>query len=80
MERKISLFVSKKNALTWIAAILVFLSAVARILLCAFGLFVTERPWPELVLPVAAAFLYILIALIWSIAALIQTLMRESKQ
>ena len=65
MERRISLYVSKKNALTWIAAVLLLASAVLRITLeCANG---TPCPnaWGLVVLPVAATALYLMIALIW---------------
>ena len=65
MERRISLFVSKRNPLTWIAAILVLLSAVARPVLGAWGLAPAGNVWTYRVLPVAAAVLYVLIALIW---------------
>jgi len=65
MERRINLFVSKRSPMTWIAAICVFLSAVARILLGAFALLPVTNPWSHMVLPLAASLLYILIALIW---------------
>ena len=65
MERRISLFVSRRNVMTWISAVFVLLSAVARIVLGAQGLFPTERAWAQMVLPVAASVLYILIILIW---------------
>ena len=65
MERRISLYVSRKNALTWIAAVLILGSAVLRIVFeCVNG---TPCPnvWGLMVLPVAAAVLYLMIALIW---------------
>ena len=65
MERRISLFVSKRNAMTWIAAILVLLSAVSRIVLGACGLLTVSNPWVFTVLPIAASILYVMIALIW---------------
>ena len=65
MERRISLFVSKRNAMTWIAAIFVLLSAVSRIVLGACGLLTVSNPWLLTVLPIAASILYVMIALIW---------------
>ncbi len=61
MERRISLYVSKKNALTWIAALCLLASAVLRII------FDTPSPntWGLVVLPIAATALYLMIALIW---------------
>ena len=65
MERKISLYVSKKNALTWIAAVLLMASAVLRIILeCTNGI-PCPNTWGLVVLPVAATALYLMIALIW---------------
>ena len=65
MERRISLFVSKRNAITWIAAVLVLLSAVSRIVLGACGLLTVSKPWLQTALPIAASILYVMIALIW---------------
>lgn len=65
MERKISLYVSKKNALTWIAAVLLLASAVLRIILeCTNGI-PCPNTWGLVVLPIAATALYLMIALIW---------------
>ncbi len=61
MERRISLYVSKKNALTWIAALCLLASAVLRFV---FHL-PSDNTWGLVVLPVAATVLYLLIALIW---------------
>lgn len=61
MERRISLYVSKKNALTWIAALCLLASAVLRIIIDVPSV----NTWGLVVLPVAAAILYVLIALIW---------------
>ena len=65
MERRLSLFVSRKNALTWIAAVLAVASAVCRIVFECIDAFPCENVWTHIVLPVAAAILYVLIALIW---------------
>ena len=65
MERRLSLFVSRKNALTWIAAILALASAVCCIVFECIDAAPCENVWTHIVLPVAAAILYVLIALIW---------------
>ena len=65
MERRLSLFVSRKNALTWIAAILALASAVCRIVFECTNAIPCENVWTHIVLPVAAAVLYVLIALVW---------------
>ena len=65
MERRISLYVSKRNALTWIAAICILASTVMRIVLeCTDGV-PSSNIWGLVVLPVAATALYLMIALIW---------------
>ena len=61
MEKRINYFVSAKNALTWLMAICMVCSAVARIL------FVDVKgvdSWSQIVLPIAAALLYALICLV----------------
>ena len=65
MERRISLFVSKRSPITWIAAVCVLLSAVSRIVLGAMGLITVSNAWTMTVLPIAAIILYVLIALVW---------------
>ena len=65
MERRISLYVSKKNALTWIAAICILASAVMRIVLESIDGVPASNIWGLVVLPVAATALYLMIALIW---------------
>ena len=65
MERKISLFVSRKHAMTWIAAAVLMLSVVARIVLECINGIPCPNVWFYQVLPVAATVLYICIALIW---------------
>lgn len=64
MEKRISLYVSRKNALTWIAAVLLILSAAARIVLACMQI-ITPSFWSGLVLPVAATVLFVLIFLVW---------------
>ena len=65
MERRISLYVSRKNILTWLTALCLTASAVIRIVLACAGM--TEpKLWAELVLPVAATVLFVLILLVWS--------------
>ena len=65
MERKISLYVSRKHAMTWIAAAFLMLSAVVRIVLECINGVPCVNVWSHLVLPVAGTVLYILIALLW---------------
>ena len=65
MERRISLFVSKKNPITWIAALCVLASAIMRIVLESINNVPCENIWGLVVLPVAASALYLMIALIW---------------
>ena len=65
MERRISLYVSKKNALTWIAAVCLLASAVLRIVLESTNGIPCPNTWGLVVLPVAATALYLMIALIW---------------
>ena len=61
MEKRIHLYVSPKNALTWLMALCMTGSAVARIVICSDmeGVGV----WSQIVLPAAAALLYMFIAL-----------------
>ena len=65
MERRISLFVSRKNAITWLAALVLLASAVVRIVLECLNGVPCENVWSRMVLPVAATVLYILIILVW---------------
>ncbi len=65
MERRIHLFVSRKNALTWLMALCLVGSAVARIAFA--GLKGSGEPlqvWSQIVLPAAATLLYVLIVLL----------------
>ena len=64
MEKRISLYVSRRNALTWIAAVILLLSAAARIVLACMHVIGTS-PWVELVLPIAATVLFVWILLVW---------------
>ena len=65
MEKRTHLYVSRKNLLTWMMALCLVCSAVARIVL--FGVKGTEEGmnvWSQIVLPVAASMLYLLIVLL----------------
>ncbi len=65
MEKRIHLYVSRKNALTWLMALCLVGSAVARIVIpCLKGSGESMNVWSQIVLPVAATLLYMLIALI----------------
>ena len=64
MEKRIHLYVSRKNVLTWLMALCMVSSAVARIVI--FGLKGSEDSlyvWSQIVLPTAASLLYVLIVL-----------------
>ena len=64
MENKIRFFVSRKNVLTWLVALCMICSAVARIVLVGLkGSDSTFMVWSQIVLPTAAALLYALILL-----------------
>jgi len=65
MERRISLYVSRKNALTWIAAVCLLVSAIVRIVVESIDGIPCANIWGLVVLPVAATALYLMIALIW---------------
>ena len=58
MEKRVHLYVSRKNVLTWLMALCMIGSAVARLVI--FGEKGTEV-WSQIVLPVAAALLYVFI-------------------
>ena len=64
MERRISLFISRRNAFTWIACVLLLASAVLRITLECINGVPCEHLWIGIVLPVAASLLYLLIVLL----------------
>ena len=64
MKRK-SLFVSRKNALTWLMALCLVGSAVTRIAFAGLkGSGAPLEVWSQIVLPVAATLLFVLITLI----------------
>ncbi len=65
MEKRTHLYVSRKNVLTWLMALCMVCSVVARIVI--FGGKGTENTlgvWSQIVLPAAAALLYVLIVLV----------------
>ena len=65
MEKRIHLYVSRKNVLTWLMVLCMVGSAVARIAIpCVKGTWGELEVWSQIVLPVAATVLYVLIVLI----------------
>ena len=65
MEKKIRFYVSNKNVLTWLMALCLVGSAVARIVIaCLKGSGEELEVWSQIVLPVAATLLYVLIVLL----------------
>ena len=65
MERKTRFYVSRKNALTWLMSLCLVGSAVARIVFaCLKGSGESQEVWGQIVLPVAATLLFMLILLI----------------
>lgn len=64
MERRISLYVSRRNAVTWLSCVLLLAAAVLRIVLECTNAAICQNVWLEIVLPVAACILYILIVLL----------------
>ena len=62
MEKRVSFYVSRKNPLTWLMTLCLVGSAVARVIICSGmeGVGV----WSQIVLPTAAALLYVLIVLL----------------
>ena len=64
MERRAHFFVSRKNALTWLMAICMICSAVARIVLIGVkGSDEELQVWRQIVLPIAAGLLYAIICI-----------------
>ena len=64
MEKRVHFYVSRKNVLTWLMALCLVCSAVARIVI--FGMKGTDgslQVWSQIVLPIAASLLYVLIVL-----------------
>ena len=65
MKNRIHLYVSRKNALTWLMALCMAASAVARIAFSGLkGAGDSLNVWSQILLPIAAAALYALIALL----------------
>ena len=65
MEKRIHLYVSRKNVLTWLMALCLVGSAVTRIAIpCVKGTWDQLDVWSQIVLPVIATLLYVLIALV----------------
>ena len=65
MEKRVSLYVSRKNVLTWLMALCLVGSAVARIVITGVkGIGYSQEVWSQIVLPIVATLLYVLIALI----------------
>lgn len=65
MEKRNHLYVSRKNLLTWLMAVCMVGSAVARIALPGMkGTGEAQNVWSQIVLPVAATLLYALIVLL----------------
>ena len=65
MKTKTSYYVSRKNVLTWLMVLCMVCSAVTRIVFVGMkGIDTTPMVWSQIVLPIAAALLYALIALL----------------
>ena len=65
MERRIHLYVSRKNVLTWVMALCMVCSVVARIAFPGLkGSGDSLQVWSQIILPVAASVLYMLIVLL----------------
>ncbi len=65
MEKKNHLYVSRKHPLAWLMALCLVGSAVARIVFaCVKGSGESPEVWSQIVLPVAATLLYVLIVLL----------------
>lgn len=62
MEKRIHLYVSNKNILTWLMALCLLSSAVTRI--AVFSGMEGVGTWSQIILPIIAAVLYLLIALL----------------
>ena len=65
MEKRIHLYVSRKNVLTWLMVLCMVGSAVARIAIpCVKGTWGELEVWSQIVLPIAATLLYVFIILL----------------
>ena len=62
MENRVNLYVSRKNPLTWLMALCLVGSAVARVII--YSGMEGVGVWSQILLPIAAALLYVLIVLI----------------
>ena len=62
MEKRVSFYVSRKNPLTWLMTLCMVGSAVARVVI--FSGMEGVGVWSQIVLPMAAALLYVLIVLL----------------
>ena len=62
MENRVSFYVSRKNVLTWLMALCLVGSAVARVMI--FSGMEGVGVWSQIVLPIAASLLYVLIVLL----------------
>ena len=63
MEKRVSYYVSRKNVFTWLAALALAASVIVRIAFCGKGAD-TKTVWFQIVLPVAACLIYVLILLL----------------
>ena len=65
MEKRLSYFVSRKNGLTWLMALLLAGSAVTRIVIFGEkGVEDSQFLWSQILLPTAACLIYVLITLL----------------
>ena len=65
MEKRTHYYVSRKNVLTWLMALCLVGSAVARIVISGMkGPGDSLQVWSQIVLPIAATLLYVLIVLV----------------
>ena len=65
MEKRVHFYVSRKNVLTWLMALCLVCSAVARMVIPGVkGSGDPRDVWCQIVLPIAATALYVLIALL----------------
>lgn len=65
MEKRVNLYVSRKNMLTWLMALCLVGSAVARIVITGVkGIGYTQEVWSQIVLPVVATLLFVLVTFI----------------
>ena len=65
MEKRVNLYVSRKNVLTWLMALCLVGSAVARIVITGVkGIGYSQDVWSQIILPVAATLLFVLVTFI----------------